>query len=225
MPKSGSEIIKIVRNVTGRVDVSDPLFTDAIMLGYVNDFLSLIMPQEVRLYQNKTWWNFTIDTTTADPLPVNLETLGYSTIGPTAYIVVTDVSTTPSTVTQFDLWWYQSPSVFFSMWPQTQPLNPQRPEHVLWYNNTLTFRNLPDTTYGVRIAAYKIEMPLATIGSQIESSYFWRYVAYGTALDIFSDFGESDKYQAVYPAFQRYKQIVYARTEAQNMAVRTYPQF
>ena len=33
MAKSGADIIKIVRNVTGRVDSSDPLFTDCYHSG------------------------------------------------------------------------------------------------------------------------------------------------------------------------------------------------
>ena len=60
MAKGASQIIPIMRNVTGRKDSGDPLFSDAIMLGYANDFLNLEMPQEVRLYENKTWWEFNI---------------------------------------------------------------------------------------------------------------------------------------------------------------------
>jgi hypothetical protein len=225
MPKSGADIISILRNVTGRVDASDPLFTDTVMLGYVNDFLSLEMPQEVRLYENKTWWEFNIDTSTADPLPVDLEALGYSTLGGMAYIVDTNTTVTPNTVNLFDLWWYQSPSVFYGLWPQQSPNTPQRPEGVLYYNNQLIFRSPPDRQYGVKIQAYKIESTLTGTGSEITSSYFWRYIAYGAALDIFSDYGEVDKYQATMPAFMRYKGLVYARTNQQLQSQRTYPTF
>lgn len=225
MPKSGANIISIVRNVTGRVDASDPLFTDEVMLGYVNDFLNLEMPQEVRLYQNKTWWEFTIDELTDDPYPVDLEALGYTTIGATAYIVQTDTTVTPNTVTLFDLWWYQSPAVFYNIWPQQEPNSRQRPQYVLYYNNHLVFRGPPDKEYGVKIQAYKVEAVLSAASEEIASSYFWRYVAYGTALDIFSDYGEMDKYANLMPAFMRYKSMVYARTNQQLMNQRTYPEF
>ncbi len=222
MPKSGTEIIKILRNVTGRVDASDPLFTDTVMLGYVNDFLSLIMPQEVRLYENKTWWEFTIDENSDDPYPVDLETLGFTTIGPPAYILATNAV---NTITMFDLWWYQDPAVFFGKWPQVTPITPQRPQDVLYYNNELVFRGPPNTEYGVKIAAYKVEDTLPSIASEIEQSYFWRYVAYGAAIDLFSDYAEMENVEKMMPAFNRYKSLVIGRTNLQLMSQRTYPTF
>lgn len=213
MGKSGADIIKIVRNVTGRVDSSDPVFEDPIILGYINDFLQLIMPQEVRLYENKTWYEFNLETTSDDPFPVDLQTLGFTTIGPPAY------------VDGFDLNWYQQPNLFFGRWPETQTYTEQRPVDVLYYNNELIFRGPPDQTYGIKIAAYKVEAEVDTSGIDLEDDYFWRYVAYGAALDIFSDYGEMDKYQQYYPVFVRYRGLVYARTNQQLQTQRTFPQF
>lgn len=224
MAKTGAEIIQILRNVTGRVDNSDPLFSDTVMLGYINDFLSLEMPQDVRLYENKTWWTFNIDTTTPDPLPVDLEALGFTTLGPPAYIVYNS-GTTPVQTNLFDLWWYQDPAKFFGIWPQITPNQPQKPENVLWYNNELVFRNPPDQLYGVKIQAHKIEAPLSAPSEEIANSYFWRYVAYGAAIDIFNDYGELDKAQGIYAAYMRYKGMVIARTNLQLMNQRTYPTF
>jgi len=224
MPKSGAEIIQIVRNVTGRVDASDPLFTDTIMLGYVNDFLNLEMPQDARLFENKTWWEFNIDETTVDPLPVDLAALGYSTIGPPAYVWV-DNEVSPTQITRFDLWWYQSPAVFYAKWPQVTGATPQRPQDVLYYNNTLTFRGPPNQEYRIQIQANMIEAVLDSPSDEITNSYFWRYVAYGAAMDIFSDYGEMDKYNQTMPAFMRYRSMMYARTNQQYANQRTYPTF
>lgn len=212
MAKSGSSIITIMRNVTGRVDSSDPLFTDSVMLGYINDFLALIMPQEVRLYENKTWWEFTIDENSADPFPVDLQTLGFTTIGPDIYIdgFVAD--------------WFQSPGLFFAKWPETQTYTEQRPVDVLWYNNELVFRGPPDQSYDVKVNAYKVEAIIKE-GTDIDNDYFWRYVAYGASLDLFSDYGEMDQYEKYYPAFVRYRSLVYARTNQQLSAQRTLPRF
>lgn len=211
--KQGADIITIVRNVTGRIDSSDPLFTDPVMLARVNDFLQLEMPQEVRLYENKTWWEFDIDQNSADPYPVSLEQLGFTTLGPPAY------------VDGFDLWWYQSPAVFFSKWPETQTYTAQRPQDVLFYNNELIFRGPPDQQYHIKIQAYAVEVELAAPSSTIDNAYFWRYVAYGTALDLFTDYGELEKYEQYMPVFMRYKSMVYARTNQQLMSQRTYPTF
>lgn len=224
MGKNGEDIISIMRNVTGRVDSSDPLFSDSVMLQYANDFLNLEMPQEVRLYQNATWWEFDIDETTVDPLPVDLDALGYTTLGPTAYILATDTAPVAN-MAGFDLWWYQSPAVFYQIWPDTQVYQPQRPQNVLYWNNQLVFRGPPDQQYHVKIQAYKVEAVLNGVGDEIASAYFWRYIAYGASLDIFSDYGEMDKYETTYKAFMRYKSMVYARTNQQLQSQRTFPNF
>lgn len=222
--KTGAEIIQIMRNVTGRVDASDPLFTDTIMLGYLNDFLNLEMPQDARLWENKTWWEFTIDQNTVDPLPVDLAALGYSTIGPPAYIWVNNM-VSPTQINRFPLYWYQSPAEFFARWPQVVGAQPQRPTDVLYYNNELIFRGPPNQEYVVQIQANMIEATLSSPSDEITNSYFWRYVAYGAALDIFFDYGEDDKAAKALIPYNRYRAIVFARTNAQYENQRPYPSF
>lgn len=213
MAVDGNQIITIMRNVTGRIDASDPLFTDAIMLQYANNFLNLIQPQEVRLYENKTWWEFTLQTTDPDPYPVVLQDLGYSTLGPPAY------------VGGFDVQWFQSPALFYSKWPETQTYQTQRPVDILYYNNQLVFRGPPDQSYSVKISAYQIEVVLENENDTINYDYMFRYIAYGASLDIFSDYGEIENWNKYYPIFRRYRSLIYARTNQQLMSQRTFPNF
>lgn len=219
MTKYGSDVILIMRNVTGRIDASDPLFDDSVMLGYANDFLNLIMPQEVRLYENKTWWEFTIDENEEDPFQVNLQDLKFTTIGPPAY------------VDGFELEWHQNPDIFFTKWPETQTYDAQRPEDVLYYDNELIFRGPLDQEYDFKFSAYKVEAQMVNSSNEadpntaLEFDYFWRYVAYGASLDIFSDYGEMDNYQRYYPVFRRYRSLVYSRTNQQLMSQRALPTF
>ena len=224
MNKNGAQIIQIMRNVTGRVDASDPLFTDNIMLGYANDFINLEMPQDMRMFSNKTWWEFQIDPTTPDPMVVDLNALGYSTIGPPAFVWVTN-QTAPTQITRFALWWYQDPAIFYSKWPQVTGATPQRPQDVLYYNNTLTFRGPQDQQYTIQIQANKMEPILSSELATLSNPYFFRYVAYGASLDIFSDFGEMDKFSLTMPAYMRYRSLVYARTNQQYENQRPYPAF
>lgn len=205
-----SEMIETLRNVTGRVDASDPLFTNEIMLQYLNRYTQLLSSQEVRLFKNRTWWDFAINEFSANPYPVNLQTLGYTTIEPPAY------------ANGFTLFWYQSPAEFYFRWPQTQTYTPSRPIDVLYYNNELVFRAPPNTTYNIRIAAYRVEYE---IDSTINEDYLFRYLIYGAALDIFSDYGEMDKWRDIMPVFERYKALVYARTYQQLQNQRTAPEF
>lgn len=236
LQQSGASIINIMRNVTGRVDKNDPAFTDPIMYNYLNAFIQQQHPQEVRIYESQTWWDFSIDTTTVDPMPVDLDTLGYSTIGPIAYVNYT----TPNPNT-FKLFWYEDPADFYYRWPYGNTFTPQQPTYVLYWNNTLTFRGPPDQTYNIRIQAYQNgysfvggTSDLTNSGSILSSTgqlyntpraYLTRYLAYGASLDILSDYGEMDKYNEVFQVYRRYRGQVLARTWDQLSSQRTGPDF
>ncbi len=230
------DIVQIMRNVTGRVDQNDPAFTRPIMIDYLNQFIQVEHPTELRLFENQTWWDFTIDTTTADPLPVNLDTLGYSTINAPAYISFTDPALNPNT---FKLFWYENPADFYYRWPWNNVFTPQMPTYVLYYNNELTFRGPPDQEYSVRIAAYEIGLSFSGgsntsgtpsmsgigISASTPRAYLLRYLAYGAALNILSDYGEMDKYNEVFQVYRRYRAQVIARTWDQLASQRTDPDF
>ena len=317
MAISCASVINIMRNVTGRVDASDPLFTDTIMTQYLNDFIVQLSSQDIRIFKNMTWWEFDIFPNTANPMPVVLQDLKLTTIGPPAYVqlplstISTNVSNVPmvgvidgvnqiftlaanqfiiretfvatgtnpaqiisddangnvvgsgsgvinyntgqinivfdvapvigSTVTasynysspgttpnypnfSLELWWFQDPTDFYRHWPDRLTYRPQRPTAVLYYNNSLTFRGPPDKQYHIKIQAYHEEIAVNSDGN-LNNDYLFRYLAYGASLDIFSDFGEMDKWREIFPVFQRYRALVYSRTYSQYQNQRPNPEF
>lgn len=218
MAKSAADLILILRNVTGRVDASDPLFTDEIMLQYLQDFIQLQSTQDVRLFKNKTWFQFTYGPGNLNPFPINLQeivlengSVGASTLEPPCY------------ADGFPVFWYQSPKEFYQIWPETQTYQPQRPTYVLYYNNELTFRGPPNKDYLIKMEAYQVEFQITNEG--LNQDYLYRYICYGTALDIFSDFGEMDRWGEIFPAYKRYRALVYSRTYCQNQNQRPSPEF
>jgi hypothetical protein len=218
MAKTAADLILILRNITGRVDASDPQFTDAIMLQYLQDFIQLQSTQDIRIFKNKTWYEFNLSPTDPDPYPVVLQNLvlvnghiGASTIEPPCY------------ADGFFVFWYQDPQDFYRIWPETQTFQPQRPTYVLYYNNELTFRGPPDKTYLIKMAAYQVEVEITN--GLLDTDYLYRYICYGTALDIFSDFGEMDKCRDIYQAYTRYRALVYSRTHSQYQNQRPSPEF
>lgn len=213
MAKFASDVIKILRNVTGRVDESDPLFDDTAMLQYVNDFYQYDTGQDLRLFENDTWVEFTIDENTTDPMPLDLDDLGISVLGGLAYIG------------GFSANWCQDPGDFYQKWSLTTEYTRQRPSDILYYNGGLVFRSPPDQQYLVKIKAYKQLQALATTSTQLPNPYLFRYIAYGAALDVFSDFGEMDKFQATFPVFQRYRSLVTGRTNQQLVNQRSTPRY
>ncbi len=218
-----ARVIEILRNTTGRVDASDPLFTDTRMLEYLNEFIVNQSSIDVRLFKNYTWWEFSIDTTTLNPLPVDLQALGYTTISDPAYC---SGPTQPDPIypNSWSLFWYQDPAQFYYKWPNYEQFTPQRPTDVLYFNNELTFRGPPDQLYYIKIQAYKYELTLPENGN-IPFDYLYRYLAYGTSLDIFSDYGEMDRYNEVMPVFKKYRGLVQAVTWQQFITCRTAPQW
>ena len=66
---------------------------------------------------------------------------------------------------------------------------------------------------------------MPTVDSQINADYLWRYIAYGAARDLLLDYGEVDKANGLYPAFNDYRSKVYARTYQQQMNQRSTPRF
>ncbi len=218
MAKSAQDLILILRNITGRVDASDPQFTDQIMLQYLQDFIQLQSTQDIRIFKNRTWYEFTFGPTDPNPFPVNLQDIvlinghvGASTIEPPCY------------ADGFFVFWYQSPQEFYAIWPETQTYQPQRPTYVLYYNNELTFRGPPEKNYLIKMAAYQVEVQITN--GVLDQDYLYRYICYGAALDIFSDFGEMDKWNEIFPAYQRYRALVYSRTYSQYQNQRTAPEF
>ncbi len=228
LPESTANVLQIMRNVTGRVDRNDPAFTDALMIDYLNVFLQQEHPQEVRLFQQQVWWDFTIDPTTLDPMPVDLDALGFSTINSPAY-----VGYTTEPFSSFALFWYLDPRPFYARWPWNQVFTPQMPTYALYYNNEITFRGPPDREYLIRISAYQIDYSFEggtnennqSILSTVPKAYLTRYLAYGASLDILSDFGEMDKYNEVFQVYRRYRAQVLARTWNQYESQRTAPDF
>lgn len=225
LEQSVAEVISILRNVTGRNDSDDPQFTDGVMFNYIQTFVQIEHPSEIRIYPNKTWYRFNIGTATADPLPIilssptgptptdlNGSTSGYTTIEPPCY------------VGGFEMFWCQDPTQFFRIWPETTTYQSSRPTYVLWYNNELVFRAPPDETYEVKIAAYAIPTAL-DIEGQLNTTYLARYIAYGAALDLFADYGEMDRVQEIMPMYRRYRGQVTARTWQQMYNQRTTPSF
>lgn len=225
MAKTAADLILILRNITGRVDASDPQFTDQIMLQYLQDFIQLQSTQDIRIFKNRTWYEFTLSPTDPNPYPVDLQNIvlvngnvGASTIEPPCY------------ADGFHVFWYQDPREFYAIWPETQTYQPQRPTHVLYYNNELTFRGPPNKDYLIKMAAYQVELQITNPDYSapyqgLQQDYLYRYVCYGAALDIFSDFGEMDRWRDIQPAYTRYRALVYSRTYSQYQNQRPSPEF
>jgi hypothetical protein len=111
--------------------------------------------------------------------------------------------------------------------PTTSQINYQcipyaagRPQAVLFYDNTFTFRPIPDKPYVFAIDAYY--NPAAFLNTTNAVVYRWmtEYLARGTARKILQDYGDVEQLQLYEPMFREQENFVLRRTTRQNSNVR-----
>jgi hypothetical protein len=66
MARTLDDILTIMRRAIGRRNKNDPESTDTILKQYVNDFYSLEMPNDTKLFESFGILSFEIDETTTD---------------------------------------------------------------------------------------------------------------------------------------------------------------
>lgn len=218
MTKTAGDSLAIMRRVISVTDGFDPNATDNILLEYLDDFYQLEFPQDIHLKEN---FKFATFDTVANQQDYEIDTLFSETF--------TNFSQ-PVYVDDLRMVYYENPAVFYDVWPiDTTNVQPGQPTDILFFDNKFTLRTIPDGTYTIKILAYKIN-PNFINGSgnydstiEISEDYWWRYIAYGAAIDWLSDFGQPERLQSVIPMFQKYKSLIANRSAIQLMTQRPLP--
>jgi hypothetical protein len=100
--------------------------------------------------------------------------------------------------------------------------NPGIPRAILFYNNTLTLRTVPDTQYLVELEAYLSPAAFLSSGQAIQFAYMSEYIARGAARKILSDTGDSEQFAFYEPLFREQEMLVWKRSQRQFTSTRTY---
>lgn len=95
------------------------------------------------------------------------------------------------------------------------------PRAVLYYNNTLTFRTVPDQQYLVQIEAYLSPSAFLNGANAIQFGYMAEYIARGAARKILSDTGDVEQLQFYEPLFREQEMLVWKRSQRQFTSTRT----
>ena len=109
-----------------------------------------------------------------------------------------------------------------------QAYQPARPQGVLFYNNEFTFRPIPDQVYQITMQGFITQIALddVTNPNQLPLQTEWgQLIAYGAALDIFSDRSDLGAYNNFFPIFKRYENVALARFVEQFESVQSIPRF
>lgn len=99
--------------------------------------------------------------------------------------------------------------------------NPGIPRAILFNNNTLTLRTIPDTQYLVELEAYLTPAAFLTSGQAIQFAYMSEYIARGAARKILADTGDSEQFAFYEPLFREQEMLVWKRSQRQFTSTRT----
>lgn len=95
------------------------------------------------------------------------------------------------------------------------------PRGILFENNTITLRSVPDKSYLVELSAYLSPAAFLNTANAIPFGYMAEYIARGAARKILSDTGDIEQLQFYEPFFREQEMLVWKRSQRQFTATRT----
>lgn len=103
---------------------------------------------------------------------------------------------------------------------QSMPYAPGRPQAVLFFDNTFTFRPIPDRTYLFQADAYYNPAAFLATTNAVPFRYMTEYFARGLARKVLQDYGDVEQLQLYEPMFKEQEAFVLRKTYRQNSNVR-----
>ncbi len=224
-----SDVLTLARQALGRKNENDPDSSDEMLLGKLNDFVSLTMPNDTKLFESFGTLTFTIDESNTSGV-YTFNDVGadfdFMNISQEAFISI--LEPVDNSVSWNYLPIYQDPGEFFSIWGinNDEILIPGYPTALLYYDSELTFRTIPNTSYLVKIYGYKKNGDYPDVNTPIQYDYWLRYLAYGLALNYANDFRYEDAALAkIERSFKRERKLQLTHTHNQIKMSRCMPQF
>jgi len=95
------------------------------------------------------------------------------------------------------------------------------PRAMLFYDNVITLRNVPDKQYLVECDAYLTPAAYLRDNEAVKYGYMSEYIARGAARKILSDTGDVDQFNFYEPLFREQEILVWKRSQRQWTATRT----
>ena len=112
----------------------------------------------------------------------------------------------------YDITFSAAPADGETIYSSTVPYSAATPSTVLYHDNTLIFRPVPDKAYRVNFEASVRPTELLADASMPELSQWWQYIAYGAAKKVFEDRMDMESVQMIIPEFKKQETLVNRRT-------------
>ncbi len=100
-----------------------------------------------------------------------------------------------------------------------------RPQGVLFFNNEFTLRPVPDQAYQILMQGYIKPTTLSADGDTPLQEEWGPLIAYGAAVEIFSDRGDTGNVDRYFPMLKRFENVALGRTIQQFTSEQSVPRF
>jgi len=117
------------------------------------------------------------------------------------------------------------PDVSAMIYAKYQGYSGNRPQGVLFFQNTFTFRPVPDQAYNILMQGFIIPETLVNDSDMPTQPEWGQLIAYGAALDIFADSGDVENYDRYSPVFKRFENVALGRSIQQYTQEQSVPRF
>lgn len=223
------DALDIMRVALGRRNANDPDSSDELFFKYLNDFVSLIMPNDTKLFESFGTLTFTIDESntsgvyTFNDVGADFE---FINISQEAYISLLDPVNNSVSWNWLPI--YQDPGEFYAIWGinNDEILIPGYPTGMLYYGTEMVFRTNPNTSYLVKIYGYKKNADYPSFDTPLQFDYWLRYIAYGAAVNYARDYRYEASTRALIEAtFKSERKQQLTHTHNQIKMSRAEPRF
>ena len=99
---------------------------------------------------------------------------------------------------------------------QSVPYQAARPQGLLFYDDTITLRPVPDQIYKVEMQSYIKPTALLAGNQEPLLNEWWQYIAFGAAKKIFEDRLDADGWSKIQPFYNEQERIILRRTIVQQ---------
>lgn len=108
-----------------------------------------------------------------------------------------------------------APGTMINVWAATYQVG--RPYNLLFWNNELTIRPVPDNVYLVEVETYQTPSQFMKVTDNPTLNQWWQYIAYGAACEILRDRQDVEGVQNLMEGFKRQEALVLERQSIEEI--------
>lgn len=164
-------------------------------------------------------------------VPVLDTTTGNNTTFGNLYVPGSEPATPPTTVLitnfidystgEFTITFPFAPGAGKQIFSQTVPQVTSLPQALLFFDNKLIVRPVPNQPYRINFQAYIRPSALLDTAQSPQLEEWWQYIAYGAAKKVFEDRMDTDSVAQILPEYKKQEALCLRRTLVQNSTQRT----